>query len=151
MPATVFEDVAGKLQKDRVRSSIKASSLTIINLIISDIFSRRAVCGIRDKTLIINLPGSKKAVVECFQAIQSVLVHAIELIRDEKIKTAITHKDLQKESKHPNDSEKVDIRNVDSLISSSSSNMLDIAELLDSSSSSMSEVNLRYFNEIILN
>lgn len=47
--------------------------------------------------MIINLPGSKKAVVECFEAIQSVLPHAIELIRDEKAKTNATHKDVQKD------------------------------------------------------
>lgn len=40
----------------------------------------RAVCGIRKKTLIINLPGSPKAVVECFMAIVDVLSHAINLI-----------------------------------------------------------------------
>lgn len=43
------------------------------------------------------MPGSKKAVVECFEAIHSVLPHAIELIRDEKAKTVATHKDVQKD------------------------------------------------------
>lgn len=40
----------------------------------------RAVCGIRNKTLICNLPGSPKAVDECFMAIIDVLPHAIDLI-----------------------------------------------------------------------
>lgn len=61
----------------------------------------RAVCGIRDKTLIINLPGSKKAVVECFEAIQSVLAHGIELIRDDKAKTVATHQKIQSEFNAP--------------------------------------------------
>ncbi len=40
----------------------------------------RGVCGIRGKTLIINLPGSPKSVEECFSVIQSVLKHAIDQI-----------------------------------------------------------------------
>ncbi|MBA2619770.1 MAG: MogA/MoaB family molybdenum cofactor biosynthesis protein [Acidobacteria bacterium] len=40
----------------------------------------RGVCGIRGKTLIINLPGSPKAVRECFVVIEPVLQHAVNLI-----------------------------------------------------------------------
>ncbi len=40
----------------------------------------RGVSGIRNKTLIINLPGSPKAVRECFAVIKEVLPHAVELI-----------------------------------------------------------------------
>lgn len=40
----------------------------------------RGVCGIRNKTLIINLPGSPKGVRECFEVIKPVLQHAINLI-----------------------------------------------------------------------
>lgn len=40
----------------------------------------RAVCGIRGNTLICNMPGSPKAVDECFMAIVDVLPHAIDLI-----------------------------------------------------------------------
>ena len=40
----------------------------------------RGVCGIRNQTLIINLPGSPKAVRECFAVIKPVLLHAINLI-----------------------------------------------------------------------
>lgn len=46
----------------------------------------RAVCGIRKKTLIINLPGSKKAAEECFIAIAAVIPHAVQLIRNENTK-----------------------------------------------------------------
>jgi molybdenum cofactor synthesis domain-containing protein len=41
----------------------------------------RGVCGIRVKTLIINFPGSPKAVAECFDVVRPVLKHAVQLIR----------------------------------------------------------------------
>ena len=40
----------------------------------------RGICGIRGTTLIINLPGSPKAVAECFEVVRPVLRHAIDLI-----------------------------------------------------------------------
>lgn len=40
----------------------------------------RGVAGIKGETLIINMPGSPKAVVECFEVIRPVLQHAIDLI-----------------------------------------------------------------------
>ena len=41
----------------------------------------RAMAGIRSKTLIINFPGSPKAVEEDFQVVLPVLPHAVELLR----------------------------------------------------------------------
>jgi len=40
----------------------------------------RGVCGIRNDTLIINLPGSPKGVQECFEVIKPVLQHAVNLL-----------------------------------------------------------------------
>ncbi|MDQ4123954.1 MAG: MogA/MoaB family molybdenum cofactor biosynthesis protein [Acidobacteriota bacterium] len=40
----------------------------------------RAVCGIRGNCLIVNLPGSPKAVRECFDVIKPVLPHAVALL-----------------------------------------------------------------------
>ena len=40
----------------------------------------RGVCGVRNRTLIINLPGSPKGVIECFEVIKPVLKHAVNLI-----------------------------------------------------------------------
>ena len=40
----------------------------------------RGICGVRGKTLILNLPGSTKAVDECFEAVRPVLDHAIKLV-----------------------------------------------------------------------
>lgn len=43
----------------------------------------RAVAGIRKQTLIINLPGSPKAVAECLDVILPVLEHGIQILRGE--------------------------------------------------------------------
>lgn len=44
----------------------------------------RAVSGVYKKTLIINLPGSKKASDECLRVVACVIPHAVSLIRDEQ-------------------------------------------------------------------
>jgi molybdenum cofactor synthesis domain-containing protein len=43
----------------------------------------RGIAGIRNGTLIVNLPGSPKGVSECFEVIRPVLEHAINLIGGE--------------------------------------------------------------------
>jgi molybdenum cofactor synthesis domain-containing protein len=43
----------------------------------------RGVCGLRSNTLIVNLPGSPKAVRESFEVIKPVLNHAIDLLGGE--------------------------------------------------------------------
>jgi molybdopterin adenylyltransferase len=43
----------------------------------------RAVAGVRNRTLIINLPGSPKGVEECLQVILPALPHAVEVIKGE--------------------------------------------------------------------
>lgn len=41
----------------------------------------RQVAGVRNDTLIINLPGSPKAALECLAAISDILEHAVEMTR----------------------------------------------------------------------
>ncbi|KAG7281673.1 hypothetical protein CRUP_008048, partial [Coryphaenoides rupestris] len=55
----------------------------------------RPVCGIRGKTLIINLPGSKKGSQECFQFILPALPHAVDLLRDASVRIKATHSALE--------------------------------------------------------
>jgi len=43
----------------------------------------RAVAGVRGKCLIINLPGSPKAVRECLRVVLPVIPHATEIIKGE--------------------------------------------------------------------
>ena len=48
----------------------------------------RAVAGIRGKTLILNLPGSPKAAVECINMFLPVMQHAVETLRGEAFECA---------------------------------------------------------------
>jgi len=41
----------------------------------------RGVCGVRGKSLILNLPGSPKAAVESLEAVLEILPHALDLLR----------------------------------------------------------------------
>lgn len=41
----------------------------------------RGICGIRKNTIIINLPGSPKAVKESLEAVLDLIAHALEMLR----------------------------------------------------------------------
>jgi molybdopterin adenylyltransferase len=57
---------------EAIRSeSLKATPMAMLS---------RGVCGVRSGALIINLPGSPKAVRETFAVIAPVLPHALDLI-----------------------------------------------------------------------
>jgi molybdenum cofactor synthesis domain-containing protein len=49
----------------------------------------RAVAGVRGKTLIINMPGSPKAIKECLEIILDVIPHAVEKIKGSTVDCAV--------------------------------------------------------------
>jgi len=66
----IHRDVPGIPEAMRLES-LKITDMAMLS---------RAVAGIRNKTLIINMPGSVKAVKECFAVIKPVLQHALEIL-----------------------------------------------------------------------
>lgn len=61
-----------------ISEAIRAASMKIVR---SAMLSR-AVAGVRHRTLIVNLPGSPKAVGEALDVLLPVLPHALELLAD---------------------------------------------------------------------
>ena len=59
-----------------VAEAMRSESLKITKMAMIS----RGVCGVRSGTLIINLPGSPKAVTESFAVIKPVLAHAVDLL-----------------------------------------------------------------------
>jgi molybdenum cofactor synthesis domain-containing protein len=59
-----------------ITEAMRAASLAITNRAMLS----RAVAGIRGSTLVINLPGSPKAAVECLRVFLPVMAHAVEML-----------------------------------------------------------------------
>ena len=68
--SVIEREVPGMAEAMRAES-LKATPMAMIS---------RGVCGVRSSTLIINLPGSPKAVKETFAVISPVLSHALDLL-----------------------------------------------------------------------
>ena len=69
--AVLHREVPGIAEALRVES-LKKTPMAMLS---------RAVAGVRGRTLIINLPGSPKAVRECLEVLSPVLPHALETLR----------------------------------------------------------------------
>ena len=70
--AVIDYEVPGIAEAIRVASIARVKSAML----------SRALAGVRDRTLIINLPGSPKAVQESLDVVLPVLPHALELLAD---------------------------------------------------------------------
>lgn len=55
----------------------------------------RSVCGIRMKSLIVNLPGSVKGSKECFRFVLNAIPHAVALINDDMEGVLSAHRQIQ--------------------------------------------------------
>ena len=69
--AVIEREVPGLAEAMR-RETSASTALAILS---------RGVCGIRGSVLIVNMPGSPKAVKECVEVIRPVLSHAAALLR----------------------------------------------------------------------
>lgn len=61
----------------------------------------RGLCGISGNTLILNFPGSVKAVTECFNVVHGLLPHALHLISDNVPLVTRTHSEMQSDRASP--------------------------------------------------
>lgn len=89
----------------------------------------RAVAGIKDRTLIINFPGSKKAVTECLEVVKVVLSHALSVLNNEVGEIRTVHDKMQSDHVCPHQkNSKVDISKVALRPRESPYPMLEISE-----------------------
>jgi molybdopterin adenylyltransferase len=70
--AVIDYEVPGVAEAIRSASLVKTKSAML----------SRALAGVRDRTLIVNLPGSPRAVAESLDVVLDVLPHALELLAD---------------------------------------------------------------------
>lgn len=78
-PSDITPEATEVVIDKRIPGISEAMRIKSLNITAKAMLSR-AVSGIRGNTLIINMPGSEKAVRETFQIVKPVLMHAVLLI-----------------------------------------------------------------------
>ncbi|PZC51084.1 MAG: Molybdopterin biosynthesis enzyme MoaB [Chloroflexi bacterium] len=73
--AIIDREVPGIAEAMRIRT-MDITPLSVLS---------RSVAGVREDTLIINMPGSPKAVQECLDVLMPVIPHALGLLKDPPI------------------------------------------------------------------
>jgi len=71
--AVIDREVPGMAEAMRIQT-LKSTPLAMIS---------RAVVGVRGHTLIINLPGSPRAVQECLEVVIPAIPHALQMLQEE--------------------------------------------------------------------
>jgi molybdopterin adenylyltransferase len=59
----------------------------------------RGVCGVRGRSLILNLPGSPKGAVESLQSVIHILPHAIDLLGGRRVMKRLTRRNVRRNSR----------------------------------------------------
>ncbi|KAL4711887.1 hypothetical protein ACJJTC_006056 [Scirpophaga incertulas] len=93
-----YRDVTPEATKAVIQKEVPAISIAIATESLKKTpmaMLSRSVAGVRDKTLIINFPGSKKAVIECFEVVRPVISHAISLLQNDTQEVRSIHDSLQ--------------------------------------------------------
>ncbi|XP_071835117.1 gephyrin-like [Apostichopus japonicus] len=93
---SVIEKEATGLAIAMLTGSLKMTPLTMLS---------RPVCGIRRRTLIINLPGSRKGSKDCFLVVKPCLSHAVHLLRENQNTVRATHARMEEHTVSQSDSE----------------------------------------------
>ncbi|XP_022091285.1 gephyrin-like isoform X3 [Acanthaster planci] len=81
----IIEKEAPGLALSMLMGSLRVTPLAMLS---------RPACGTRGKSLIINLPGSKKGSQECYEFVLPGLRHAIHLLRGDSKEVVATHKSM---------------------------------------------------------
>lgn len=81
----ILDKEANNLSQAMLINSLRITPLAALS---------RGICGVRDSTLIVTLPGSLKAVSENLVYILPILKHAIDLIQNDNKSSSIFHQKL---------------------------------------------------------
>ncbi|XP_050438861.1 gephyrin-like isoform X2 [Adelges cooleyi] len=86
---SVVQKLTPGITQSIINESLKITPMAMLS---------RPVSGVFEHTLIINLPGSKKASEECLRIVAKVIPHAVSLIKNENDITNNFHNNIEKNS-----------------------------------------------------